>query len=252
MSFSIEVLSHHPNTPSKLLVGDKTRPLQEKFGKVVVNLRGGITVTPRKPAKDGIRKTADQYGPIKEAFYSPYRLVYGTQGDDEETALNRNLANIASHHLCSEYRARSPEIVLPDTAVDDDLAASYNLVLYGRPSSNSVLAELQDDLPIRVENGTATIADQTYAGDLAVKYVYPNPIADDQLVQVNTGTTISGLRLTNTSTGDVDNGDHLDYQIYDDTVGTESWNGFLAAGFFDKHWRVSEELGEIRDIQTIS
>lgn len=253
MSFDPRVFQHssvnQTGQPTLHVSGESVKiPGRDGEKRIWVDFRGGISVSRTKPESQGLRKTPEQYGPINEAFYSPYRLVYGTQGNDEETALNRNLANLTSHHLCSEYRARSPAIVIPDTAVDHTLMDAYNLILYGRPSSNSVLADLQDDLPIQIENGRAAIADQTYTGDLAIKYVYPNPTANDQLVQVNSGTSIAGLRLTNTSTGDPDNGDNPDYQIYDDTVGTEAWNGCLAAGFFDKHWQVSEDLGELRNI----
>lgn len=203
----------------------------------------------RGPPRSGLRKTPDQYGPLQEVHYSPYRLVYGTQGDAEETAVNYNLANIRSQRLVD--RARAPAIVVPDTAVDESLVQRYNLVLFGRPSSNAILRDLQSELPIQVTSDRASIGGETYRGDLGVEYVYPNPEASDRLVQVETGTSLPGVQLTrvrnwiSTQTGTPD------YQIYDNTIRFQRWNACLAAGFFDGRWEVSEQLGVLRQTTAV-
>jgi hypothetical protein len=190
-------------------------------------------------------KGPDQYGPLEEVHHDPYRLVYGTQGSEEETATNRNLANLRSQRLVD--RARAPAPVIPDTAVDRETMEEYNLVLFGRPSSNAVYRKLSGAFPIRVGDGTVQIRDQTYTGDYGVEVVYPNP-RSDTLVQVSTGTSLEGVRLTRARNWIPTQTATADYQIFDDSVRYQRWNACVAAGFFDKQWQVAPELGVIRDV----
>ncbi|WP_435156942.1 hypothetical protein [Haladaptatus sp. DFWS20] len=105
--------------------------------RIIVNLEDGPSAfRGGRWRQGGLRKMPDQYGPLKEIRHDPYRLVYGTRGSNAETAVNRNLANVRSQRLVE--RARVPATVIPDTAVDRSLIAEYNLVLFGRPSSNAV------------------------------------------------------------------------------------------------------------------
>lgn len=214
--------------------------------KVDVDLRDGLDISGGPPAQRKRAKGPDQYGPMQEVHQDPYRLVYGTQGPAEETALNRNLANIRSQRLVD--RARAPATILPDTAVTTDIAREYNLVLFGRPSSNAVLSRYQNAFPITVRAGEVHIGGQTYEGDLGVEYVYPNPQAADNLVQVETGTSLSGVQLTRSRNWIPTQTATADYQIYDESIRYQKWNANLAAGFFDKRWQLSDDLGVIRDI----
>ncbi len=143
-------------------------------------------------------------------------------------------------------RARAPATVIPDTAVDDQLMREYNLVLFGRPESNAVYRRLADGFPVDVEDGTASVGGQAYSGDLGVEFVYPNPEHPDNLVQVETGTSLAGLQLTRVRNWIPTQKATPDYAIFDETVRFQSWNAARAAGFFDKHWQVDPELGYLR------
>jgi hypothetical protein len=121
-------------------------------------------------------------------------------------------------------------------------------VLFGRPSSNAILDRYQNAFPIRVRDGEVRIGNQTYTGDIGVGYVYPNPRAAENLVQVETGTTLDGVQLTRTRNWIPTQTATADYQIYDESIRYQKWNANLAAGFFDKHWKLSDDLGVIRDV----
>ncbi|MFB6194074.1 MAG: prolyl oligopeptidase family serine peptidase, partial [Halobaculum sp.] len=181
---------------------------------IYVDLRDG-TASRTNPVS-GVAKTSDLYGPVQEVHHAPYRLVYGTQGTDRETARARGLANLRSGRLVS--RARAPAPVIPDTAVDRETAASYNLALFGRPSTNAVLQDVIGDTPLSVESGAVEVAGRRYEGDLAVQFVYPNPAAPDNLMQVDTGTTPAGLRLTAARNWIPTGTNAPDYAVFDESV----------------------------------
>jgi poly(3-hydroxybutyrate) depolymerase len=230
---------------ARLHVGDDTLRLPGRGGTAYVSLSGSPSVSRSPPGSgSGLRKGPDQYGPLKEIHHDPYLLVYGTQGDEQETAVARNLANLRSVRLVE--RARAPATVVPDTAVGSEEVDEYNLVLYGRPDTNSVLGRIADDLPVQVGDGQASVGGETYEGDLGVEFVYPNPEAPENLVQVETGTSLAGLRLTGARNWIPTQKATADYEIYDESVRFQSWNAHLAAGFFDEEWQVEESLGHLR------
>lgn len=227
----------------------------------------------RRPIPDGVYKTADRYGPMRQVHYDPYRIVYGTGGSESETEAALALANLRSHRLVD--RARAPAPVIPDTAVTEDLIQASNLVLVGTPDSNDVLADLQADAPLVVEDGAVELRPRRrgrgrgrggdlpasrrpiggdefdvdarrYEGDLGVQYVYPNPKAPDRLVQVSTGTSVVGLRLNELVNWIPTFTPSPDYMVFDDEFRYQAFNACRAAGYFDVDWGLSPVLGEHR------
>lgn len=225
-----------------VMVDDSRVPVPGRGGDapVYVDLRGSPAASRTNPVS-GLAKTSDSYGAVQEVHHSPYRLVYGTQGTDRETARARGLANLRSGRLVS--RARAPAPVIPDTAVDRETRASYNLVLFGRPSTNGVLADAASDLPVAVEPGVVEIAGRRYEGDLGVQFVYPDPAAPDTLLQIDTGTTPAGLRLTGARNWIPTGQNAPDYAVFDESVRYRRDEADLAAGYFDTAWELDESLG---------
>ncbi|WP_327053497.1 prolyl oligopeptidase family serine peptidase [Halomicrococcus gelatinilyticus] len=217
--------------------------------RIYLDLRDGVSASRTAPDWPAVRKSPEQYGPLKEVHHDPYYLVYGTQGDAAETTANRNLANVRSQRLVQ--RARAKATVVPDTAVDDALMREYNLVLFGRPSSNAVYQRLADGFPVEVGDGRAAVAGNVYEGDLGVEFVYPNPEHPESLVQVETGTSLAGARLTRVRNWIPTQTATPDYAIFDDTVRYQGWNAARAAGFFDERWRVAPELGYLRSTAVV-
>lgn len=233
--------------PRRVVTDDGTAGLPT--GRAVVDLSGsGISAGPATDRTGSRVKDADQYGPMKEIHQKPYQLVYGTQGSDAETALNRNLANVRSQRLVT--RARAPATVIPDTAVDRETIDRYNLVLFGRPSTNVVYGRIADSFPVNVDDGEVRIEGRTWAGDLAVSFLYPNPRNQDKLVQVETGTSTAGLGLTRVRNWIPTQTASADYMVFDESLRYQKWNGCLAAGFFDKRLRPAPELGYARTIDS--
>jgi hypothetical protein len=264
---------------ARLHVGGESLRLRGRSGTAYVSLSGSPSVSRSPPESDtgsgsDLRKTRDQYGPLNEVHHDPYLLVYGTQGNDQETAAARNLANLRSVRLVE--RARAPATVMPDTAVGREEVEKYNLVLYGRPETNASSAAsptisryrspptlawpsptgrpetnalhgpIADDPPVQIGDGHASVGGETYEGDLGVEFVYPNPEAPDNLVQVETGTSLAGLRLTGARNWIPTQKATADYAVFDRSIRFQSWNACRAAGFFDGEWSVDESLGHLR------
>ncbi|MFB6135910.1 MAG: prolyl oligopeptidase family serine peptidase [Halobacteriaceae archaeon] len=242
------VVFEERDVAERVRVDGAAAPVPAGDGPVFVDLRDGLSVSrsdPRDP--DGPRKGPDQYGPLSEVVLSPYRIVYGTAGGRAETAANREVALLEGRRLVD--RARSHGTVVPDTAVDEATAREHNLLLVGRPGTNAVHDRFADGLPVSVERGAVAVGDRTYEGDLAAKFVHPNPVAPDRLVGVYAGATLAGTRLLRRDPRVPSYGrfDELpDFHVYGDRVRAEGWNGCRAAGFFDREWAVDESLAAFR------
>ncbi|MFH1006245.1 MAG: prolyl oligopeptidase family serine peptidase [Candidatus Latescibacterota bacterium] len=188
-------------------------------------------------------KTPAQYGPIKAAYFSPFLFVYGTAGDAQETALNLHLARIGAQQWW--WRANGHVRVVPDSEVDARMIEHYNLILFGGPGSNTLMAQIAGKLPISVRAGSITVEDRKMEGPgWAVRMIYPNPLNRKRFVLVNAGTDVEGMRLTEVL-GTMHSAAGLpDYIIYNREIKTKGWGGVTAAGFFDQTWRLDRSLGE--------
>ncbi|MFB6111786.1 MAG: prolyl oligopeptidase family serine peptidase [Halobacteriaceae archaeon] len=240
LEIDTRVFDRADGSPSRRLILEDGTARLPGGGRATVDLAEGVSVS-RGQARRGRTKDGDQYGPLREIHQRSKHLVYGTQGTAAETAVNRNLANLRSQRLVT--RARAPATVIPDTAVDRRLLRSSNLILFGRPQSNAVYDTLEGSFPITVRDGRVRIGSETHAGDLAVSFIYPNPRNDEKLVQVDTGTSLEGLRLTRTRDWTPTQVATADYMVFDESIRYQKWNACRAAGFFDKHWRIDDELG---------
>lgn len=243
---SVQVPAQTPPNHYDFDIGDEPLVLNVRQG--TVSSRGGLRE---------FTKTPFQYGPLRQIHHHPYRLVYGTQGSEVETQRNLALANLRSQLLAN--RARAPGKVIPDRDVDESVQSAFNLVLFGRPSSNAITQDVNASsrVPISVRDGSVIIQttsvpsghrerELTYSGDLGVEYIYPNPNAPDRLVQVATGTSVLGLRLTGVHTWVYPQRATADYMVVDPSVRYQHWNGSRATGFFDTDWKVTETNGYLR------
>ncbi|MBC7288571.1 MAG: hypothetical protein H5T86_11135, partial [Armatimonadetes bacterium] len=175
-------------------------------------------------------------GPVEEVFDGPFVLVQGTAGNREEDA------EIASdvRTWAAEWDAFAdgyPRVVT-DTELTDDQIRSYNLVLFGTPQTNSVLARIAPKLPIAIGRGEYRVGEHRFSGkNLGLVMCYPNPIAPDHYIAVYSG-PLYGRRLAVNHKHDL-LPDFLIFRCdrfeYDDT---EMW---VCGGFFDARWQLSPE-----------
>ena len=194
-----------------------------------------------KNLSHGREKRPDRYGPIKQAMFSPFVLVYGTLGEAATTDFLIHLARLEAFQWWR--RGNGFVEVLPDTEVTPAIVADCNLVLFGGAGENSVTGRINRFLPIRSAGEHLELAETMLRGPgLAAKFVYPNPLNPEKLVVVNQGTDREGLGLL-TSMRTVYAGAGLpDFVIFDGEISRRGWGGIIAAGFFDSAWQLDPGL----------
>jgi hypothetical protein len=181
------------------------------------------------------------YGPIKQAMFSPFLLCYGTSGGPEVTDLLLHQARLEAFQWWR--RGNGFVEILPDSEITREAMAGHNLIVFGGPHENSVTRLIERRLPIEISSDGIILGDTPINGSaLAVKFVYPNPMASDKLVVINAGTDAEGLGLLS-SMGTVYAGAGLpDFIVFDRRVRQLGWGGVIAAGFFDSAWRLDPDL----------
>ena len=94
----------------------------------------------------------------------------------------------AIDHWRKQFRGEAP--VKDDADVTDADIAAHNLVLWGDPSSNKVLAKIADKLPIRWDGDKVVVGADSYpAADHVPLLIYPNPLNPKRYVVLNSGFT---------------------------------------------------------------
>jgi pimeloyl-ACP methyl ester carboxylesterase len=196
---------------------------------------GGFRIGDNRNA--GLSKCPRLYGPIKQAMFSPFVLVYGTRGEAATTDL---LIRLAGFEAFQWWRRGNGFVeVLPDTEVTPAVIRDYNLIVFGGKAENTVTAHIDRFLPIRSAGAHLQLGEIRLSGPgLAAKLVYPNPLNPEKLVVINEGTDLKGLELL-TSMRDLYAGAGLpDFVVFDGDTNRRGWGGVVAAGFFDSGWRL--------------
>jgi poly(3-hydroxybutyrate) depolymerase len=175
-------------------------------------------------------------GPIDDAFTTPFLCVRGT-GKAWNPAVqawsDASLKRFA-YEWHRYFRGELP--VKDDTAVTDDDIKTKNLILFGDPGSNSLIAKTLPKLPVKWSEKELVFGGKTYAvADHAPVMIQPNPLAAGRYLVLNSGHTFREKELAS-----------LNYLLFprlgdwavmklgpmplDETV--------LQAGFFNEEWLV--------------
>lgn len=189
---------------------------------------------------DGLHKQHGLQGPIDDAFLDSFVMVRPTgKGWHDKTAAwaKGELAHAVGHWR-SQFRGEAR--VKDDVAVTDADIAAHNLILWGDPASNAVLAKIAPKLPVGWDSKTVTIGKVAVSAEHHVPVmIYPNPLNPRRYVVVNSGFTYREYDYLN-------NARQVpklpDYAVIDvRTPANARWPGRVAqAGFFDERWRVRE------------
>jgi hypothetical protein len=187
-----------------------------------------------------LRKRHGLQGPIDDAFMDSFLMVRPTG-----RALNDKVGQWAAaemKHAVDHWRRqfRGEARVKDDRDVTDADIASHNLVLWGDPSSNALLARVVGKLPIKWDQVGVRLGDKTYeAGHHVPVLIHPNPLNPERYVVLNSGFTFREYDYLN-------NARQVpklpDYAVVDVAVPVTSRapGGIVAAGFFSETWTVPE------------
>ncbi|MCK6473843.1 MAG: prolyl oligopeptidase family serine peptidase [Planctomycetes bacterium] len=187
-------------------------------------------------------KSALRCGPIKEATYSGFVVVYGTSGGAEATARLKAQALKFADEWYAFAKSRPP--VKADIEVTDVEKSAKNLFLFGEEQENTLHAACAatKKLPFAVKDGKVTIGEKTVAlKDRGLMYIFPSPLEGAN--QSSSVVICAGL-----SYGEHLPGNHKldllpDFLLYTadpDLDGTRT-NRPVCAGFFDGKWQLSKE-----------
>jgi hypothetical protein len=171
-------------------------------------------------------------GPIDDAFLESFVIVKPT-GKPMNDALGK-WSEAEMTRAVREWRRqfRGDAVVKEDTAIAEADIANSNLILWGDPKSNAVLAKIADKLPLKEFTDTTTTL-----------LVYPNPLNPTKYVVLNSGFTFREYDYLN-------NARQVpklpDYAVVD--VRTPPNSRFpgkvVRAGFFDELWKLRADDGK--------
>ncbi|PIE17032.1 MAG: hypothetical protein CSA66_06935 [Proteobacteria bacterium] len=176
-------------------------------------------------------------GPLRDLWYEPFVVVYGTQ-DPLQTEANRMTAQAVSRY--------SPWIdlaapVFADTELQPHELAGRHVVLVGNPASNlHTRAAVARGLPVTFEADALVFDGHRYEGeDVGISTILPSPFDEDRYLVLHAGVgaqgTLSARFLPEWAP---------DYLVYDSRIRARWWDyvlgprEVLAGGFYDEAWQV--------------
>ena len=190
------------------------------------------------------RKRHDLQGPIDDAFMDAFLNVRPTGTPMNETV--GKWTQSEQEHAAKLWRTqmRGDAPVKDDSAVTDADIAANNLVLWGDPQSNKILARIIDKLPIQWTADSVVLGSRKFpAATSAPVLIYPNPLNPKKYVVINSGITFREYAEPNNSLQVA----YLpDYAVVDLTTPPDpKWPGKIAvAGFFGEKWELLPNDGQ--------
>jgi pimeloyl-ACP methyl ester carboxylesterase len=186
-----------------------------------------------------LRKRPGLQGPIDDAFMDRFVMVRPT-GQPMTSNVGKWVAAEMKHaveHWRKQFRGEAP--VKDDTAITDADIAGSNLILWGDPSSNAVLAKIAGKLPISwTAQGVGLAKEELFPTQHVPVLIYPNPLNPKKYVVLNSGFTFREYDYLN-------NARQVpklpDWAVLDITQPPNSRTPgrVIDAGFFDEQWRLT-------------
>ncbi|HEY7330565.1 MAG TPA: prolyl oligopeptidase family serine peptidase [Gemmataceae bacterium] len=161
------------------------------------------TVLPQKIQTEQFRnprKVNNYQGPIDDAFMSPFLCVRGTGKAWHASTEEHAQANLERFRKEWSKYFRGELPVKDDVEVDALDKASRHLILFGDPSSNSLIAQALDGLPFKWTKDNITWGGKDYAANEHVPVlIYPSPLSPFYYVVLNSGHTFHAADFEGTN-----------------------------------------------------
>ena len=186
---------------------------------------------------EGLHKRHGLQGPIDDAFLDGFMMVTPT-GSAWHSGVGewaKKEQSRAIEHWRSQFRGDAR--VKNDSEITDEDIARYNLVLWGDPGSNAVLARILDALPLQWTKEKMSLGKSEWpSAGRAPAMIYPNPLNPDRYIVINSGVTFREYDYLN-------NARQVpklpDWAIVDLSTppGSRAPGRIEDAGFFDEQWQ---------------
>lgn len=146
-------------------------------------------IAPGMPERGELRKRHDMQGPIDDAFTGRFVVVRGA--GTPWAASTQKYAQAAIERFQDSWRLgfRGELPLREDRELTSADWKDANLVLFGDPGSNSVLAKIAPKLPIRWLQNGLEVNGRKYGKDAIPVLIYPNPLSPGRYVVINSGHT---------------------------------------------------------------
>jgi hypothetical protein len=180
--------------------------------------------------RSNVRKRPGLQGPIDDVLMDSFLVVRPTGKSASE-----KFAAWAGKQLASatnEWRAqfRGEARVKDDSQVTDADIAGNNLILFGDPQSNRLLARIMEKLPLKWTAKEIQFAGKNFAAsDHGVALIFPNPLNPKRYVVLNSGFTFAAAGAGSNAQQTPKLPDYAVFDLTSDTV--------ALAGFFDEEWK---------------
>jgi hypothetical protein len=185
------------------------------------------------------QKIPTQQGPIDDAFMDRFLCVHGT-GEPWHPATQK-YADEALRRFTAEWEKylRGDLPVKDDVEVTPEDVATHHLILFGDPSSNSLIAQALDGLPLQWSREKIQFAGHTVpAAEHVPVLICPSPLNVNHYVVLNSGHTFHAADFEGTNARLFPRlGDFALLRLVatkDDPLAIE----VVSAGLFDEAWRI--------------
>jgi len=179
----------------------------------------------------GLRKIHGLQGPVDDAFMDAFLCVRptGAAWNPMTQEWARKTLDVFGSNFAKWLRGDVR--VKDDRVVDRGDVADYNLILFGDPGSNSVIAKIVEKLPIRWSKTEVAIGPQKFsAADHVPVLIYPNPLNPKRYVVINSGHTFGDADFRGTNA--------WLYPRIGDYAMLKADGEIVMSGFFDESWRL--------------
>jgi dienelactone hydrolase len=189
-------------------------------------------------AGSGLAKVHGLQGPIDDAFVDSFLFVKPTAPaiNPRAGAWAMDEFNYAIAQWRRQHRGE-PRVKTDSTVTDADIA-EHNLILFGDPQSNKLLARLADRLPIKWTQANIVVGGKNWSTDkYAPAFIFPNPLNPKRYVVVNSGFTFALI-------GGASNSQQTpklpDWAVLDMSVprAERIAKGVADANFFNERWEL--------------
>ncbi|MEM9586933.1 MAG: prolyl oligopeptidase family serine peptidase [Planctomycetota bacterium] len=187
-----------------------------------------------------LRKRPGMQGPIDDAFMDSFVFVLPSSSSKDTTVEKWTKAE--SEHAMKHWRQhfRGDVRRVLDTEVTDEMIAKSNLVAFGDPDSNALIARMADRLPVSWSDSGLNVGDHQVPrpGHVPI-LVYPNPLNPSRYLVLNSGFTYREYDYLNNARQTPKLPDWALVNVRDGAT-TQTPGEVILVGFFDENWRVGD------------
>jgi hypothetical protein len=196
------------------------------------------------PWENELRKRHGLQGPVDDALMDSFVFVQPT--GECRHPLVEEWTTAELDHAITHWRQqmRGDARVKPDAEITEEDIAQHNLILWGDPASNSVLARIADQLAIKWGESEIIVGERRFdAEHHAPILIYPNPLNPKKYVVLNSSFTYREYDYLNNAR---QTPKLPDWAIVDLRVKPDSrWPGKIVdADFFDEKWQLQKPYRE--------